>query len=134
MRYGTKSIALTLFALIAACASDPPRPGPGSGSDAGVGSNSDPGTGTTPKPADVPEALCKRFDTCNVLEDSVDNCIQKLNREISIFTPNERADIERALQGCFVLQSCDIFMACVAPTLLAIEGTGSTLDGSQAPQ
>ena len=105
MRYGSKSIALTLFAVTAACTEPAPRP--------------------NPSMPTVSEQVCDRYDTCNLLTGSVDDCVQKLDRELGIFTPNERADVEMAFKGCLALRSCDIYDACARPILVDIEGSAA---------
>jgi hypothetical protein len=96
MRYVSNFIALSAFMLATAC-TDP----------AGT-SQPD----STPEPG-VSERTCERLDSCNDLIGSVEECIEKVDRELDGLTKSERADTELALNGCLALQQCDAFIACI---------------------
>ena len=117
MRYGSNLIAFIPFVLTAACAVAPgPGPHPGSGSGSGSGS----GMPT------VSEAFCNRLDSCNILVGSVNDCVQKYDRDLGALTPNERADVEMVLKTCLALRSCDTFVACLDPSVMPTNTAIST--------
>lgn len=106
MSYGSKSIALIVFAMTAACAGDP---GPGRDHsptpDAGAGSGSD-GEGVTTE-------LCNRADSCNTLAGSIEECIQLFDAILTPLPTNLRAEYELAIKDCLAHPSCDGFEDCL---------------------
>lgn len=56
--------------------------------------------------------FCERLDTCNLLDQSVEDCIQQSDKALEELTPNELADFETGMQRCLDFQSCNGFESC----------------------
>ena len=89
-------VSAILFACVAACASD-------TGDD----------TSSVSKISKVVDDVCARFDTCNVLDGSVEDCIQRSDKSLGQLTPNQLADFETQTKQCLDFKSCDAFESCV---------------------
>jgi len=63
---------------------------------------------------DVVVEACERFNQCNVLEgQSVGECVESVERNLIVFTPTERGDWERVMDGCLGFAGCETFVDCV---------------------
>ena len=63
---------------------------------------------------DVVIEACERFEECNVLEgQSVGECTETVERNLLVFTPTERDDWERVMDGCLGFSGCETFVDCV---------------------
>jgi len=68
-------------------------------------------TDTSP---DVVTEACERLSECNVLEgQSVGECTESVERNLIVFTPTERDDWERVMDGCLGFAGCETFVDCV---------------------
>jgi hypothetical protein len=109
MKYLSKSIALIVFALAAACAGDP---------DSGEHDSPPPddGSGSGSDEEGVTTELCNRADSCNSLDGSVEECIQVFDALLNPLPTNLRAESELAFKECLAHPSCDGFQECLNTT------------------
>jgi hypothetical protein len=62
----------------------------------------------------VVKGLCQRFSECTLLSPGtgVEDCTQRVTKDLEDSTPNERADVETQIQECLDLRSCGAFADC----------------------
>jgi len=60
------------------------------------------------------EEFCVRLDECNNLTGSVRGCVEKMEKAADDLPDSERADFNNLLDRCLDLNSCDLFVSCVA--------------------
>jgi hypothetical protein len=58
------------------------------------------------------EDLCVRADDCNLLETSVQECIEYMDRCTDDLTPSQRSDWERQIEDCLGYDSCQLMANC----------------------
>lgn len=58
---------------------------------------------------------CERLDECNALGAgiSVSECVEEVDRFRNDFTPSERNDWDRLMEGCLGFDGCSTFLSCV---------------------
>lgn len=56
--------------------------------------------------------MCTRLDSCNILDGSVDDCVQESNKDIEDLTPNEVSDLNTEMRECLAFKTCDAFERC----------------------
>ena len=68
------------------------------------------------------EEFCRRADSCNILNGSVDECIEELDVLLEDLPPSQRDELMYDVQLCLDRPSCGGFSSCV-----------DDLDGRVAP-
>jgi len=65
---------------------------------------------------DVVVDACERFDECNALNDglSVNECIETVDRNLSLVTPTQAHDWEGLMRACLDFAGCQPFLNCVS--------------------
>jgi hypothetical protein len=99
-----RHVSAVLFVWVAGCASDTGNDGSGDpGGDGHILS----------KVSKIVDDVCRRFDTCNVLEGSIEDCVQRSDKNLGELTPNQLADLETQTKQCLDFKSCDAFEGCI---------------------
>ena len=60
------------------------------------------------------EEFCTRADSCNVLEGSVEECIEDLDAALDRLSPSSRDELLYDVQQCLDRPSCDGFRTCIS--------------------
>jgi hypothetical protein len=60
------------------------------------------------------DEFCKRAQDCNLLQTSVDECIDGLNHQREALSEAEQGEVDLSVQMCLDHPSCDGFATCVA--------------------
>jgi hypothetical protein len=60
------------------------------------------------------EEFCKRAQDCNILETSVDECIDNLERQRDDLSSAQQGEIDLSVKQCLDHPSCDGFATCVS--------------------
>jgi hypothetical protein len=59
------------------------------------------------------EEYCNRADSCNILKNSVEECIQDSDAALDKLPKNQRDEVEYEVKQCLDHPSCASFAACV---------------------
>jgi hypothetical protein len=59
------------------------------------------------------EGFCKRAQDCNILQTSVDECIDNLDHDRDQLSSADQGELDLSVQECLDHPSCDGFATCV---------------------
>jgi hypothetical protein len=59
------------------------------------------------------EEFCERADHCNTLNGSVEECVERLDKDLDKLAPTDRDELLLAVQKCLDHPSCDAFKSCI---------------------
>ena len=66
-----------------------------------------------PDPASKTEELCERADSCNILNGSVEECVDELDTVLDDLSDARRDELMFDVQQCLDRPSCGGFASCV---------------------
>lgn len=69
------------------------------------------------------EEFCTRADSCNLLEGSVEECIEDLDSVLDQLPPSQRDELLYDVQSCLDRPSCDGFGGCINSLRTIVEGS-----------
>jgi hypothetical protein len=106
MKRQLKIVAVIAFMLTAAtsCTTDI-DPTPMDISDAGSGSGNNDRSLIT--------EFCNRADSCNILNGSVEECIELFDAALNPLPKSQRAEVELAIKECLAHPSCSGLQECI---------------------
>ena len=59
------------------------------------------------------EEFCERADSCNILNNSVEECVEELDTALDQLSPSRREEVLYEVQRCLERPSCGGFRSCV---------------------
>jgi hypothetical protein len=78
------------------------------------------------------EEFCKRADSCNILNGSVDECVEELDVWLADMPPSKRDEVMYDVQLCLDRPSCGGFADCVEDLDYKVAPATSTPNLDQA--
>jgi hypothetical protein len=74
------------------------------------------------------EEFCRRADTCNILNGSVEECVEELDTALGDLPSSQRDELMYEVQQCLDRPSCNGFSSCVGELRVAPAMTTPRLD------